>query len=92
MKLHIQSAKKCEMTSFSMTSLHVDLNEAAKCVEIIPPTLLASFSSLPTLVQNNKIARTIGLTKINRQICESSSHENLERTHGWCSAVGIVAF
>ena len=30
-----QSAKKCEMTSFSMTTLHVDLNEAAKCVDII---------------------------------------------------------
>ena len=29
-----QSAKKCEMTSFSMTSLHVDLNEAVKCVDI----------------------------------------------------------
>ena len=38
-----QSAKKCEMTSFSMTSLHVDLNEAAKCVDIIPLTLLASY-------------------------------------------------
>ena len=25
-----QSARKCEMTSFSLTSLHVDLNEAAK--------------------------------------------------------------
>ena len=25
-----QSAKKCEMTSFSMTLLHVDLDEAAK--------------------------------------------------------------
>ena len=24
------------MTSFYMTSLHVDLNEAAKCVDIIP--------------------------------------------------------
>ena len=29
------------MTSFCMTSLHVDLNEAAKCVDIIPLTLLA---------------------------------------------------
>ena len=29
-----QYAKKCEMTSFYMTSLHVDLNEAAKCVDI----------------------------------------------------------
>ena len=39
------------MTSFSMTSLHVDLNEAAKRVDIIPFTLLASLSRLPTLVQ-----------------------------------------
>ena len=31
-----ESAKKCEMTPFYMTSLHVDLNEAAKCVDIIP--------------------------------------------------------
>ena len=30
-----QYAMKCDMTSFSMTSLHVDLNEAAKCVDII---------------------------------------------------------
>ena len=30
-----QSAKKCEMTSFYMTLLHVDLNEAAKCVDIL---------------------------------------------------------
>ena len=30
-----QSAKKCEMTSFSMMSLHFDLNEAAKCVDIL---------------------------------------------------------
>ena len=35
-----QSAKKCEMTSFYMTSLLVDLNEAAKCFDIIPLTLL----------------------------------------------------
>ena len=49
-----QSATKSEMNSFFMTSLHVDLNEAAKCVAIIPPTLLASFSSLLTLVQNIK--------------------------------------
>ena len=38
-----QSAKKCEMTSFSMTSPHVDLNLAAK--------LLVSLSRLCTLVQ-----------------------------------------
>ena len=41
-----QSAKKCKMTSFSMRSLHVDLNEAAKCVDIIPLTLPASLSHL----------------------------------------------
>ena len=45
-----QSAKKCEMTSFSMTSLHVDLNEAAKFVDIIPLTWLASLLRLRTLV------------------------------------------
>ena len=39
------------MPSFSMTSLHVDFNEAAKCVDIIPLTLLASLSRLRTLVQ-----------------------------------------
>ena len=53
-KLHIQSVKKCEMTSFSMTLLHVDLNEAAKCVEIILLTLLASLSRLRTFIQNTK--------------------------------------
>ena len=37
-----QSAKKCKMTSSYMTSLQGDLNEAAKCVDIIPLTLLAS--------------------------------------------------
>ena len=39
------------MTSFSMMLLHVDLNEAAKCVDIIPLTLLASLSRLRTFVQ-----------------------------------------
>ena len=32
-----KSAKRCEMTSFSMTSPHVDLNEAANCVDIMSP-------------------------------------------------------
>ena len=50
-----QSAKKCEMASFYMTSLHVDLNEAAKCVDIIPRTLLAFLSRLRTLVQNSNL-------------------------------------
>ena len=45
-----QSAEKCEMTSFSITSLHVDLNEAAKCTFI----LLASLLRLRTRVQNTK--------------------------------------
>ena len=40
------------MTSFSMTSLHVDLNEAAKCVDIIALTLPASLPCLRTLIQN----------------------------------------
>ena len=46
-----QSTKKCEMTSFSMMSLHVDLNKAAKRVDIIPLTLLTSLLRLRTLVQ-----------------------------------------
>ena len=88
-----QSAKKCEMTSFSMTSLHVDLNEPAKCVDIIPLTLLASLSRLRTLVQNTKWRRYLAeLTKIHEPIYESWRHQNLERTHDWCSAVGKVAF
>ena len=33
------------MTSFSMTSLHVDLDEAAKCADIIPLTLLYKIHS-----------------------------------------------
>ena len=49
-----QSAKKCEMTSFYMTSLHVDLNEAAKCVDIIPLILLAPLSRLCARLQNAK--------------------------------------
>ena len=52
-----QSAKKCEMTPFYKTSFHVDLNEAAICVNIIPLTLLASLSRLHTLVQNTKWRR-----------------------------------
>ena len=38
-KLHISIC--CEMTSFSMMSFHDDLNEVAKCVDIVPLTLLA---------------------------------------------------
>ena len=39
------------MTSFYMTSLQVDLNEAANCVDIIPFTLLAALPRLHTLTQ-----------------------------------------
>ena len=47
-----QFAKKCEMKS-----LHIDLNEAAKCVDIIQLTLLASLWRLRTLVKNTKWRR-----------------------------------
>ena len=43
------------MTSFSMTSLHVDLNAAAKCVDIIPLTLLASLSHLRKIQNGDDI-------------------------------------
>ena len=39
-----------------------------------------------------KMATIFGLTKIKRQIYECSRHENLERTHDWCSVVRKVAF
>ena len=39
------------MMSFYMTSFNVDLNEAAKCVDIIPPTLLASLLCIRTLAK-----------------------------------------
>ena len=88
-----QSAKMCEMTSLCMTSLHVYVNEAAKCIDIIPSTLLASLSRLRTFVQNTKWGQYLAyLTKNNHRIYESSRRDNLERAHGWCSAVGKVAF
>ena len=62
-----QSAMKCEMTSFNMTSLHVDLNEAAK--------------------QNGDDIWP-NLFLINYSVYESWRHQNLERTHALCSAVG----
>ena len=52
-----QSAKKCETTLFPMTSFHVDLNEAAKFVDIIQLTFLASLSHLQALVQNTNWRR-----------------------------------
>ena len=40
-----------------MTSLHVDRDEAAKCVDIVPLTLLAPLSRLGTLLQTTKWRR-----------------------------------
>ena len=64
-----QSAKKCEMTSFSMTSLPVDVNEAAKCVDTIPSHTSTRY----------KMATILGLTyedslTIVRKL-EASKHE-----------------
>ena len=50
-----QSAKMCEMTT-----LHLDLNDTATCVDIIPLTLLASLSRLCKLVQNKQNGDDIG--------------------------------
>ena len=57
-----KSAKKCEKTSFSM--LHFDLNEAAKCADIIPDsTHIASLLFAPSLTgTKNKMATIFGLT------------------------------
>ena len=61
-----QSANKCEMTSFSMTSLHVDLNEAARCVDIIPFTLLVPLIAPSRTRTKYKKVKIFGLT------CEDS--------------------
>ena len=41
-----QSAKKCEMTSFSMTSPHVNLNEAAKCLDPCVPLAIKTIMTV----------------------------------------------
>ena len=63
------------MTSFCMTSLHVDLNEAVKIVDITSLLILHSHTH-----SKYNMATIFGLTKIDRPIHESSRHENLERT------------
>ena len=85
------------MTSFYMTSSHVDLNEAAKSVDIIPLTLLASLTHLHTFVKNTKwrMETIFGLAY-------EDLSTNLRKlmalklgkyfTIGGCSAVGKVAF
>ena len=61
----LQSAKKCEMTSFCMTSLHVDLNEAAKCVDIIPLTTHRAKSPKFGIPYRNQLSKfDLSLTKI----------------------------
>ena len=71
-----QSAEKCEMTSFYMTSLHVDLNEAAKCVHIIYTTHIASLLIAPTHTRTKyKMATIFGLTYEDSSY-ESSRHQN----------------
>ena len=62
-----QSAKKGEIMSFNMTSLQVDLNEAAKFVDIMSLTLLASLSAIAYSYTKYKMVTIFGLT------CEDSS-------------------
>ena len=82
------------MTSFCMMPLHVDLYEAAECVNIIPLTLLASLSRLRTLVQKIQNGDDVwpNLRRFINQSMKVGGIENLERTYNWCSAVGKVAF
>ena len=71
-----QCAKKCEMTSSYMTSLHVDLNEAAKCVDIIPhATHIASLLIAPShTLKKYKMATIFGLSK---------KYQNFPLVLGW---------
>ena len=72
-----------------MTSHHVDLKDAAKCVDIIPLTLLASLSRLRTLVENtNGDDIWHNLQRFTSQFMKVGG----ERIHDGCSGVGKVAF
>ena len=58
-----QSAKKCELTSFSMTSLHVGLNEAAKRVDMIYANHSANLLMAPSHTSKKyKVETIFGLT------------------------------
>ena len=50
-KPHSSISEMREMKSFSMTSLHADLNEAIKCVDM--PLTLASLSRTRTKYKND---------------------------------------
>ena len=52
-----ESAKKCEMASFCVMSPHADLNEAAKCIDIIPLTslLIAPLHTRPKIQNGDDI-------------------------------------
>ena len=57
-----QPAKKCEMTSFSLTSLHVDLNAAAKCVDINTIHIASLLIAPSHTCAKYKMATIFGLT------------------------------
>ena len=53
----LHSAKKNDMSSFSLTSLYVDLNEAAKCVDHIAGLFIAPSHTS----KNYKVVTIFGL-------------------------------
>ena len=58
-----QSAKKCKITSFYMTALHIDLNEAVKCVDNVFATHITSLLIAPSYTRTKyKVATIVGLT------------------------------
>ena len=75
------------MTSFCMTSLHLDLNEAAKCVDIMP-----GFNVAHSYKIQNGDDIWPNLRRLIVEFMNVQGLNTLERTHDWCSAVGKVAF
>ena len=77
---------KCKMTSFAMTSLHVDLSEAAKCVDNYT-THIASLLIAPShTCTKYKMATIFGLTYEDSLKCKAISlhlhkAENLKIAH-----------
>ena len=54
---------------------------------------IASLLIAPSTTRTKyKMATIFGLTYEDSSFYERSRHQNLERTHDWCSAVGKVAF
>ena len=74
------------MMSFYMTSLYVDLNEAAKCIDIMPHC----FAHSNKLQNGDDIWPN--LRRLIVKFMNVRGMKTWKRTHDWSSALGKVAF